>query len=430
MDSIFYKPIWMNSPFAVLYPIISWVFMLFCTEVILMGPGDWSAPLGFSVRKILFVLSFILVGVSFISDRTIDLRDLKLFIYGIIFFYVFGLIVPSQYNVDAAYSFADLSPLAGLLFLPFFVGFYKKSGRWVKDRKLVSTALLLLALLHILLLVVGTLSRQMGEFAITTMQGIYEPGITAVNSKIAIGYTPDGIIRVQWGSSCLLLLGLYFGVGQLMEKKSIYHVFYILACCVAIYSTQSRGLFFSILLGLAHYMVFYYCLPLRRLNFSHYLVGLVVVLAAAMLILPFFSPEFLAYLGLSREGSDDERFLQIAPLMLNWMKHLFVGTGFGSAIDLVRSETAPYAYEVSVLSMLMKIGLIGLSSALILCSCLLTRCFNGLVLSKQKKKIVLIYTMVFVYVLASNTNPYISNFFGMLVFYCFSLELACHHKPV
>ncbi len=394
-----------------------------------MGPGDWSAPLGFSVRKLLFILIIVMFFLHYFHYRQFKFIDIKLFLIGSLFFTFFGLVIPAFYGVDLSLSIADVRPLAGLLLIPFMVGFYKRSNRWRNDRKFVSVALVLLAFLHVFLWFLGGVSREWGEVALSTMRSIYEPGVAVIDSKIiAVNYTLEGTFRVQWTSSSFLLLGLYFGFSQLNERRSFYNFIYLFVCCLAIYVTQSRGLVFAIFLGVGHYFVFYYFIPLKDLGFRSYFFALSSIFLFSMLILPFFTPEFLEMIGVTREGSDSERSAQIFPLIQNWLNHLFFGSGFGSGIEVVRSETVPYSFEVSILSLLMKVGVVGIGSALIICSALLAQLFHGLVPQGKKRQLLLIFSMVFVYIIASNTNPYLSNFFGMLTLYCFTLDLANYYN--
>lgn len=409
----------------VLNKIVSFVFLLFCIEVILMGPGEWSATLGVSVRKILFVLIFLLFIIHYFHYIKLNLIDICLVVCGFSFFLLSGFFIPLLKDVNLDWAVADVRPLMGFLLLPFIVSFYRKTKKWDSHRKIISFSLFLLAGLHVFLWIIGSTSRDMGEYALTTLRNIYEPGIAFEDTKlIAINYTPSGFFRVQWGSSSLLLLAFYFSLSQLNNKKTIYNFIYIFVSCVAVYATQSRGLFFALFLGLCHYWIFYYLIPLKKLDFITYFFGLSLIVVFAMMMLPFFTPEFLSLIGMSREGSDNERYFQVLPLLFNWFENFIWGSGFGSNIEIIRSKITPYAYEVSILTIVMKIGLFGLFVSLILCSALLSRVFNGEVFKYQKNKIVIIYSMVFVYVIASNTNPYLSNFFGMLVFYCFVLELS------
>jgi len=256
------------------------------------------------------------------------------------------------------------------------------------------------------------------------MQGILEPGINPEQTGITFHYTPDGFFRTQWGPSCLLILAIYFSVMDFVKNKSVKSVILLAICLLALYTTQSRGMLLSLVFGISIFPLVWLLFPKEKLDIKSYVIGLMIISLIPLFIIPWFSPEILTALDLTRKGSDALRYMQIMPLLINWSNHLIFGSGFGSTISVVRSEVAPYAFEISILALYMKIGIFGIVCAILILSYFLSRITCGSIHVLDKYKLIIIYIFVFIYFLASNTNPYLSNFFGMFVFYCFVLEFS------
>lgn len=71
-------------------------------------------------------------------------------------------------------------------------------------------------------------------------------------------------------------------------------------------------------------------------------------------------PSVLAWIGVGRDVSDDIRSEQVFSLLRTFERHFIMGTGFGASADEIRSESVPWSYEMSILALCMKIGLVGI----------------------------------------------------------------------
>lgn len=69
-------------------------------------------------------------------------------------------------------------------------------------------------------------------------------------------------------------------------------------------------------------------------------------------------PTLLSLLGIASESSDEIRYTQVIWIFNTFMNSPVLGTGLGSAED-VRSLIAPWTYEMSLLALIMKLGLVG-----------------------------------------------------------------------
>jgi hypothetical protein len=402
------------------------LFIAFSMEVILMGPGGWLLLAGTPLRKFIFVFLFLsLVTNALLSSRKIIIQDAITVCGFILFFTCWGVMIPVIYGRDLAMSFADYSPLLGLCIIPLLATIYNNNAYWERDKKYITLALNLLALLHVVVWIFGLISTDFGNAAVLAMRNVFEPGVDELDSSIFVGYTIDDSFRVQWGPSVFLLVGLYFAIDNIKNKGINWATLSIFVLQVtATASTQSRGFWMAIVISLAVYFGGISFFPKRKSRFNISLCVLLLFLLTFILI-PFYSPEFLESIGLSREGSDDLRMEQVRPLLDKLANFPIFGIGFGGGVDLIRSASAPYAYEVSILALYMKLGILGSICAFIL-SYLLTQFAvkNGTFNRLNRAKITMIYATMVGFIFASNTNPYLSNFFGMLIIVICLIELG------
>lgn len=404
---------------------IRFIFIAFATEVVLMGPGGWLLISGAPFRKYLFVLLVGGLAVHYLlQNGKFEICDAAVWFLAAFFFILWGVFLPFLLGRNLALSFADCSPLLGLCIVPALTILYRDPAAWQNSRRCIIIALNSLALIHVIVWILGTLSDEYGLNTVATMRSILEPNVNEADSALFIGYTADGRFRVHWGPSVFLLLGLYFAVENIRKAGlRLQTAFQILLQFLAIFSTQSRGFWIAILLAGGVYFVGSIYLPQKK-SMSHVCIAVLALFSLTFFLIPFYSPEFLASVGLARDGSDDIRMEQVAPLLDQLLSHPIFGFGFGGGVDMVRSDAAPYAYEVSILALYMKLGIVGVLVAYGL-SCLLVEfVLRDVPFSEfNKRQIALIYAAFFGFIFAANTNPYLSNFFGMLIVTILLIEL-------
>ncbi len=405
--------------------LIRFTFLIFAVETILTGPGGWLILFGIPIRKILFSILLLQLAVYVLRVRQDVIRNYpSTWLLFLVFFVIWGFFVPSFYDRNLNLSFADFSPLFGLCIIPPLACIYQSISAWNHDRKIITLSLNILACMHVIIWILATVSIDYGHSINQVMRSILEPGVNESDSLLYLGYTPNGIFRVHWGSSVFLLLGLYFSLQKIqLSQLNLATFLQLSAQTLAILTTQSRGFFLAIAFGGFIFFIGKHLFPNKRS-----LTGVILSTSSLFLItfvlIPFYSPEFLSAIGLDRDGSDNVRVEQVAPMLMSIANHFFWGIGFGGGIDIVRSELAPYAYEISVLALYMKLGFIGSVLALYLTICLalfLLKNETGKYL--HRCNLSLVYAALWGFVFATNSNPYLSSFFGMLILTVLLVEL-------
>ena len=408
-----------------LITLIRFTFLIFSVETILAGPGGWLMVFGIPIRKILFLLLLVLLTAYVLRLRQDIIRNnLVTWLLFLLFFAIWGFFVPSFYDRNLNLAFADFSPLFGLCIIPPLAYIYQSVSTWHQDKKFITISLNILAFLHVFIWVLGTISTDYGHSINQLMRSVLEPGVNENDSLLYLGYTPSGTFRVHLGASVFLLLGLYFSLQKIQSSKlNLPTLLQLSLQILAILTTQSRGFLLAITLG-----GFIFCIGKHVFPNKKSLIGIFLSICGLFLItfilIPFYSPEFLSSIGLDRDGSDNVRVEQVVPMLTTIAHHLFFGIGFGGGIEIIRSELAPYAYEISILALYMKLGFIG--SVFALCLTIGLAIFllkNETGRYSHKSTLSLIYATLFGFVFATNSNPYLSSFFGMLILTILLIEL-------
>ena len=117
----------------------------------------------------------------------------------------------------------------------------------------------------------------------------------------------------------------------------------------------------------------------------------------------------------TQSDSASDRRLQYFALLKGWHEHPIIGAGLGMpAYGSIRSETVPWAYELSYLALLFQTGLVGLlayAAGVIWIYCLGTRVIKeGGILGQMMVPLLVGMTC---FLIANATNPYLGKFDGL-----------------
>jgi len=134
----------------------------------------------------------------------------------------------------------------------------------------------------------------------------------------------------------------------------------------------------------------------------------------------------------AQEISNAIRFSQAEFLLPEWMKYPLFGKGYGATVEgLVRSEIAPYSFELMPLSLLMKLGLLGITLWFFYFIFLMKESRNQIKKNiKQDWVFRAIYSSIPAIIIASMTNPYLLNSVGMGIVALFVLMLTINKMKV
>lgn len=112
-----------------------------------------------------------------------------------------------------------------------------------------------------------------------------------------------------------------------------------------------------------------------------------------------------------QEASSGLRYLQAASLWESFTNSPLIGQGLGSAVDVLRSDDMPWAYELSYLALLMNVGMVGF---LIYFFAVVWIAFKGIQLSRKDcefaKLFVPLLSALCAFLIMNATNPYLGKF--------------------
>lgn len=391
-------------------------YLLFTIDIFLAGSGADYFGYDLALRKVFFAAFAILSVVLYFSKDDRDRRAIVVLMLAfLLVVFVWVLAIPATVlRGNMRYAISDSTPLlaAGIALLS--LNFPVDKNNWRSIRNVSHAALLAFSVLHIILYVTFSISPELGESARNLLAGIWEPAGMEENLYVFLVPLNESSHRIYFGSSFLLLLGLYFSFQAYrrpISENNWVHALFFLIFFGALWTTNTR----SLLLGAVAFIPLAFGLArlLPRLPFNVLTISalLVVPFLASFILSPVLDPDFLSAIGLSREGSDDLRSEQFRPLLAAFLRSPLIGTGFGSGIDLVRSEVTPYAYELTVLAILMKVGVFG-----VLAGCLLLAHvfqLRGVIGQRHfPRKLAPLYALYFSFILSCFFNPYLFGFFG------------------
>ena len=410
-----------------------WLFFVFpgaflIMDLALTGSGQWSAALGFSVRRLVLVM---LAGYALTLWIGASLRGLA-GVLGIgLFLLIWSVQIPLFYEVPLAFSLDDSQLFLGLLFAPALAQAVVRSGCWPQALRLIDYSVLMLALLHIGLFAAEKILPGGSADLVLAMRTVLEPSRSEQETNFLVGPLAEGF-RVFWGSTIFLLLGLYLAVRNFNRRPFWLSLTILLGIGLAIQLTLTRAMLLSIPLFLFLACFFNLMLGWLRLSTVLYLLIGSALLALTLPTVLLADPTLLAAVGLGREVSDDIRYEQVMALSDGIMATPWFGSGMGAHVDLVRSEASPWMYELSMLALYMKIGLIGVVWLLVTFVVLAraeTVDLHHLPISADIRwTLARIAALLFCIFFCGNTNPYLFSMlgWGLLVFayieFCFTIE--------
>ena len=408
------------------------LFVAYCYfgEVVLGGPGSWSKDfLHVDVRKILFgcVCMVFLAGVLRCSK--LKLIDAVILFGGTILFVVWIVVLPTLNDTDMSLSMADGIPIFSMFLVTIIFKMYSDGvydDRFIFYEKTSNFILLIssfAAVVHLALFLVLNVWPEFGFEILIALKLILDNQDVG---SIFVGPMPDGSIRVFWISSLFLVYGLYRSIGNMRFGIDRRKIALLLLFVAAILVTQTRSIFLAVPIALCFAGLFYVLVRYSRINlFSLSLIFAAILFSITFIQLALVSTDLMSLIGLAREGSDQERALQVKPLLSGWLNNFVFGGGFGFSVSYVRSAAAPFSYEFSILALYMKFGIIGLVVVwlyFIYMSNLLGR--QALPLRRVGFEYGGLVFVIFVYFFIFNTNPYLSNSVGVAIFLLLCIEAA------
>jgi hypothetical protein len=402
--------------FGILHLVVALVFL----ELILGGSGRvYEFTSFFSVRKVLFILTwilFLLLGASDPQRFVIWFRSAsfarRASLIGVATFIFFGLGVGLYRGNRPDYIINDASGFTFItLSLP--IGYFARIGK-MKLEFLLGVALGASALFGLIKGIVFS-GAQLGYFDFS-----YVIDLLQNEARQAVSVrTTTGMVRLATVGDIFFVFALPLCVAIGVSTKRWRTRWMAFAGTGALiwglFASGSRGCWLGSLIGVS--VLF----ALAKLQHKLKIFALVII--GAVVVLQLFpttigtTSEWITLAFSSREYNNLARVEQARILIDAGLEHPIIGNGFGHTLpNLVRSYENPYAFELETLAFFMKMGILGCAIWLAFFAWLLN---NLLKLSQRLPDPV--HAMIarglcgglVSLVAASSANPYISGAPGM-----------------
>lgn len=400
---------------------------LFCTwafDLIFLGAGGYYELFGLTPRKYIFILFFVLSVFSiFVRFRLESRRLLCYWVIYSLFFLIWAAFVPLISHGNIVHALNDAMPLIGVGLFMIFPDAFSKYG-WAKTRNVIVVFVMLFALLHVVVFVAAMISGELVLPIGEILKKYMEPAEYDKETSVFLVLQDSGLLRTYFGSSNLLFVGVYYALRELEEKRFVVGGWLLVLLCFAFVATLTR----SFLIGFVFsWFVFF--------GFKSYFVRKEPRLAAiylltlapfvfSLILIPTMYPDLTALLGLSRGESDDVRWPQMLGLLDRFSESPIFGNGFGQASYTVSDENAPYAFELTVFSLLMKLGSLGFLAALAIPACVIKESSN-IAYPRYSRSL---YATYFGYIISCFFNPYMFSLFGTFLFLFLLFEYSHQSK--
>lgn len=392
-------------------------FFLFVLDLLFLGSGVVIPGVGISSRKLFFgifgFLSFLVYFGDFGARRKTDIFPI---VMSFLFLFVWVFLIPFIEDGNFFYAISDAMPLVASGVFLLTVDFPRWKNSWIVIRGLMLCFLYIFSLIHVILYFIFLIYPDYLIAFQEIFASLFDVGV-GDDARYVFFTSLDGSgVRVYFGSSFLLLIGIYFlfsdereWFGRGMRSRFLFAV--LLAG--ALWATNTRSFMMGAVTMIFIFPIFRWLMTYMRRSWVTIFVLLALPFFLVFFLIPTVDVEILEFIGLGRGGSDDIRSVQLYPLINAFLENFIFGAGFGASAAFVRSEDAPYAYELSILALFMKIGLLGV---LVACGIFAStlRKLVSVGSGGSIKKISALYALYVSFIISCFYNPYIFGFFGTL----------------
>lgn len=380
-------------------------FLLFAyIAEMIFGGALGLQPLGLPLRKLMMATMLVAYAAVLIGARPMRHWQLILVAVVMTLLLFWGGIIPLIQRTDLSYVASETMPLAGLLLALPMAQSMSLRGAEVYLR----FANACVALVALVVIVVWALATFFDAPAYALGLKLFFVAVSGDDFGIYIGPMPDGSFRVMWITCILFPFMQFYKNARRFDLQ--WTAYYVLAA----FATGTRTFLYVSLLVAGVTLV------RRRPRVA---LMLVPVLAVAVVAFIQAHPDMRIFQVTGELDADSARRAQFFSLLRLLADHPLMGAGFGSHADVIRSEVAPFSYELTYVALLAKVGLLGIL-AIVTVVLLAT-------LAAMRRHVEMwpeIITLILAFMLVTTTNPYLINSVGMSIV-AFVIAVAFRDLP-
>lgn len=399
-------------------------FLLFVTEIMLGGAGEMAFIFGLGIRKAIFLslaISCILLKIVRFASDGYKYKNCNwpIVLISCTIFAIWVLLLPLLNGQGIRIALKDAGPLIGAAVIVALFDEKVFLSYWRYIRIYIFSLLIIFVLSHVALYVVGLNDPNSRWVRSDMLKEIWDPSSSIINQKFVFFGPNAWGPRIYFGSSFLLLIGLYFSFFFNGEWPPIKKIGLVVLFFLGIVITQTRSLILASLIFI--FLIFVADRsnwPKKKNDFYLWLlIGLPLVFI--LVLIPSIEPRMLASAIFYRGEAENIRQEQMLALIKDIGMFPFLGKGFGSHVAYIRNLDTPYAYELSVVALYMKMGVIGIIAVITLIALYGRSAING-ILPGGRRLAGGTYALYCAIVVASFYNPYLFSFFGtfFIIFIC------------
>jgi hypothetical protein len=234
---------------------------------------------------------------------------------------------------------------------------------------------------------------------------------------------PDGAFRVFWIGTLWCMLAVFWLPFTIRATRWQLVGYGIIGG--SLLASYSRALWISVVSGVALAL----CARYRR--HAPKLLGAVMLLFVGGVVANQ-SALISNRIGSLTAGelSVSARWDQLGPLVQRWHEYPWFGTGYGGTASVLRSQEAPFSYELVPLALLMKLGVVGMAG--LATFWILLGGAAARLSSTARAEVASFAGASASFLLFSCSNPVFLNFVGLAVFGCLLFQIVdirSHVKP-
>jgi hypothetical protein len=379
------------------------LILIFLGELIFGGPLG-TIFLEISIRKLLILMIFFCSIIVLFRDGLLKKLHINLIVLLITYMLIWGLFIPYLNDINLNYALKEIYPLTCLFLIIPFIQVFNYYGA---HRYLDFISYLMSILSIIIIITWCTASYYDSQEYAFALKSFYQK-ISGSSDHLYIGPMPDGSFRVMW-ITCMILpfLIIYKNINSIKVGWTILFI-------ISVYASGTRAFFYSSLIIVMTMLI----LKLKKKIFP----VLALILITGIFLVKEFAVDTRIFQVKSEFDLDSPRAEQFLSLMRLFYEYPIMGAGFGATGDILRSDMAPYSYELTYVSLFAKTGFIGISIILILS---LIFFFNNFKKFSSNKIILSLIFSSFLFI--TSTNPYLLNIFGV-TFLSFLIALNNYYK--